>query len=122
MKFELTYKYQSGKRCSDNKSRSLHLFFINDELVLKQKSPYDTNIGNGPGSEGCCIIESAYYLNGNIHQTRLSLRKNRLFDRTDPHRTRKVKYPISKKLIKKLEIPKDLKIKLNEDTNNRICP
>ena len=95
MDFKFTAKYQHSQRLSNNKRRSLKLYFINGVLIFKQKVPFDENMEYGISKNG---PKDEYLLNNNIYQKRGD---------------RNVKYPVSKKKLEQFNIPKDLKILLS---------
>ena len=101
-KYTLTRGHQHSKRCKDGKRRNFLLFYLNDILILKQKRPFDEN--REKGFDGIWFFKNIYLLNGYLYQTRVNSKKSR-----------DVKFPISKKILKQFNIPKDLKILLNNE-------
>lgn len=109
MDFNLTYHFQHSKRCRDGKLRTFILYFINGRLALKHKNPYDDTIDKG--YDHITHIFDIYYLDGSIYQ------KRQLPDKWDgelkcriPQKIREVKFPISRNLLKELNIPKNFKM------------
>ena len=99
MVYKLTENTQCRKRCKDGKSRNFMSYYLNGELILKQKLPFDETLRKG--YDGRWHYKDIYLLNNNIHQTR--------YDREE---TRVIKFPASRKVLSKFNIPKDLKINL----------
>lgn len=111
MSFKLTRHIQWSKKCKDKKRRSFHMFFLNGRLILKQKRPYDPSYDRG--FDGKSFIISAYLLNGSIHQERIKrwycgIKKEEISE------VRNVRWPVSKKLLKELGVPMDIKIELSQ--------
>jgi hypothetical protein len=102
MEYKLTRKRQLNKRDKDNKSRSYLIYFLNGVKILKQKLPYEDDLGYQYHPE----IENEYLLNGRIYQTRTKFGK-----------TRNVSFPISKNKLHGL--PNDFKVELS--TINDSC-
>lgn len=100
--FKFTIKYQHSVKGKDSKSRNYYLFFLNDVLILKQKSPFDSTMENGYAK---LYLLNVYLLKGNIYQERVMI-----FDQIP----RSVKYPVSKARLQALNVPYNLKIKLIE--------
>ena len=96
----LTSHYQHAKKGKDGKSRNYMIYFLNGVEILKQKMPFETNYDHG--FQNHTHFLNVYFLNGKIYQTRTKFNK-----------TREVSWPISKKRLEKLNIPKDLKIELS---------
>ena len=108
--YKLTCKDQYNKKCVDGKSRNFLLFFLNDVQILKQKIPFDESYDRGFDKR--TAIYDIYLLNGKIYQTRTS---DVVGCGSDKHgKTRNVKFPVSKSKLEQFNIPKDLKIELNE--------
>lgn len=109
MEFKLTTAHQHSARCRDGRRRSFILYFINDVLVLKHKSPYNNNYDKGYDHR--THIFDCYYENGSIHQ-------KRQFSSTwcgetrsmVPSKIREVRFPVKRTVLKDLNIPKDIKI------------
>jgi len=72
------------------------LYFLNDILIFKQKSPFDETSEYGCGK---WHYSNEYLLNGKLYQTRF-----------DENKSRNVSYPVSQKNLTQFNIPKDLKI------------
>jgi hypothetical protein len=102
--FKLTLKYKHSEKCNDKKRRNYLLYFLNDVLILKQKSPYDETYQMGHGNR--TYMNNTYLFNGNLHQER-----SLIYNAVNP---RKVKYPISKIRLHALNVPPDLKIPLSD--------
>mgnify|MGYP001587001692 CR=1 FL=1 len=102
MEYKLTLKAQHSKKCVDGKQRNFLLFFLNNVLILKQKIPYDESCEKGFDVK--TSINNIYLLNNKLYQERIS-------DTTKKKRI--VKFPISKKKLEQFNIPKDLKIEIN---------
>lgn len=98
-KFILTKKYQFAKHDKDGKDRNYVLYFLNGKQILKQKVPFDAEFERGYDKNTRIFDE--YIENGRIHQTRTHLGVSR-----------KVSFPLSKILLKELEVTKDTKIYL----------
>jgi len=114
MEFILTSKVQWGKKCKDDHSRNFLLYFLNGVQILKQKYPFDETFDYGHDAK--TRIYDEYLLNGSIHQTRCYMsgvwwRSSRKPKDSEP-KPRQVRYPISKKILNELEVPKDLKINI----------
>lgn len=84
----LTLKYQLSKKCKDGKSRNFCLFFIDGELALKLKVPYNENYEKGYDTK--CHFSDITYDEKYIYMTKISDGKN------EP-KIRNVKYPRKKK-------------------------
>jgi len=100
--FKLTIKYQHSLKGKDGKKRNYYLFFLNDVLILKQKSPFDETMEHGYPK---LYLQNVYLFKGSIHQERVMI-----FDQIP----RSVKYPVSKARLQALNVPSDLKIELIE--------
>lgn len=101
MHYILTIKIQYSKKCKDGKYRNFLLFFLNDVKILTQKNPYDESYYLGYDKRLC--YKNIFLLNNNLYQTRY-----------DEKRSRDVKFPVSKKILKQFDIPKNMKIELSE--------
>ena len=66
--YVLTRKIQCSKKCPDGKSRNFILYFLNGNLILKQKFPYDENYDKGFDKR--THIYDEFILNGRLYQTR----------------------------------------------------
>ena len=89
----------------DGKRRNYIVYTLNDELLMKQKYPFDEK-----GELGFDIrinITDDYLLNGRIHQTRTNV---------DTQEVRKVSFPASKNVLQKYDIKKDEVIFLSKHT------
>ncbi len=102
---------QHSKRCSDGRRRNFFLFFIDGVQVMSQKIPYDESMERG--YDGTISLENVYYEKGSIHQTRVGRHK------WDPVKKawgagerRQVKFPVSRKILKELSLPDEIKIEL----------
>lgn len=97
MEFILTCKVKHSVKCKDKKRRNFLLYFINGVLILKQKYPFNEQYDYG--FQYRTDICDEYILNGKMYQTRSE--------------DRQCVYPISKKVLAKLNIPDDLKITIS---------
>lgn len=116
MDFTLFRHYQHSKKCKDGKKRNYLIYFLNNIEILKQKMPYDENYDYG--FQFRTYISNEYLLNGNLHQTRRYIRGpwwRALTPKMDG-KIRHVKYPISRKILNKLNVPKDLRIDIIHNT------
>ncbi|MCK9445901.1 hypothetical protein M0Q50_03315 [bacterium] len=98
MIYKLTSCSQINRKDKRGKSNSYYLYFLNDVLILKHKIPYNTNWNHG--CQHRTGIDDIYLLDGNIYQMRIDA------DETERH----VKYPASKNILEKFNIPKGMKI------------
>ena len=105
MVFKLTRKVQYSKKCKDGKYRNFLIFFLNGIEIIKQKLPFDEN--GEKGYDRRTAVYDVFILDGKIHQTR----KSDVYcyiDCTD--NIRSVSFPLSKKILEELSVPKNLKI------------
>lgn len=109
MNYHLTSKYQHSKRLSNGKTRSLLLYFLNNILIFTQKVPFNEKADHGYNK---WHYENVYLLNGYIYQTRFDniWQEEKIYKKI----SRNVKYPISKKILKEIGIPNDIKIEVLE--------
>jgi len=101
--------HQHSVRCRDGRRRSFILYFINDKLVLKHKSPYVE--GYDRGYDHRTRIFDVYYLDGSIHQKRQLMAhwcSSEGAIVNEP--VREVRYPAKRNVLKILNIPKGLRI------------
>lgn len=113
MEYTLTVHKQYSKQCKDGKHRNYILFFLNGIQILKQKIPFDTDWS--PGHDRRTGIYDAYILNGKIYQTRLhDYGWSSVTKKPELGKERHVSFPLSKKVMEQFQIPKDLKITINE--------
>lgn len=110
MEYKLTTKFQHAKVLPNGKQRSLRLYFLNNVLLFTQKVPFDETSGYGVGKWS---YSNEYLFNGRIHQTR-SNRKYNYENNTVEIESRDVTYPVSKRKLKELEVPNDLKIEVTK--------
>jgi len=108
MVHKLTKHYQYNKKCKDGKSRSFILYFLNDDLLFKQKLPYDENWEKG--FDHRTSIYDEYILNGKIHQTRTV--GWRCGSKNDNLKTRQVSFPLSKRKLTEQYVLPDVKIQI----------
>ncbi len=113
MEYRLTSKYHHSKRLKNGTRRSILTFFINDIKIFEQKVPFNETAEYGINK---WHIDNVYLLNGRLHQTRWS---NDWDSKTNSCvlTTRDVTYPVSKKILESLGVPKDLKLEENKYTN-----
>lgn len=104
MEFKLTASSQRRHHDKDGKDRNYIYYYINDILILKQKYPYDENYDRGYDIQ--IDIYDEYILNGKMYQTRFQDGKDK-----EP---RLVYFPLSKKKLESLGVPKDLKIEIDK--------
>lgn len=110
MEYKLTKKFQHAKVLANGRRRSLLLYFLNNILLFTQKVPFDET---GEPGTGKWMYTNEYLFNGRIHQTR-SNRKYNISKNDWDIKSRDVTYPVSKKRLKELEVPIDLKIELSK--------
>ena len=104
--YKLTITYQHSKRLKTGRSRSLWNFFLNGEKILTQKVPFDETWDFGYGNR--TGLTNVYLLDGNLYQTRV---KNEGCGCVpDIKDSREVRFPVSKSLLTKFNIPKGTKI------------
>ena len=101
-------KYQHSKKCTDKRRRDFYLFFLDDRLILRQKSPWKE--GYDYGYDGKNSIVEAFYKDGSIHQKRRE-GVRRCGEKYTPV-DREVRFPVSQRILKELNIPKDSLIPL----------
>lgn len=105
--YTLSKKYQYSKECKDGKQRNFLLYFLNGNLILKQKIPYDEQLDRGHDRH--TAIYDEFILNGKLYQTRTA----DVFCGADKTgKTRKVSFPLSKARLQRLRIPNDLTIEI----------
>lgn len=112
MEFILTSKTQCSKKCKDGKKRNFLLYFLNNTLILRQKFPYDDQYDKGFDKR--TLIMGEYLLNGKLYQIRQHWLGCGLHDAGVHTKARHVSYPISRKRLEELQVPKDLVIHINE--------
>ena len=115
MEYKLTCTTQCGKKCPDGKSRNFLLYFLNGELILKQKFPFDPNWEKGFDKQTHIFDE--YIQNGKMYQSRYRHKGWKFNEETkkyeeDKTKTRKVSFPLFKNRLEKFNIPNNLIIKL----------
>jgi len=104
MEYKLTMHYQHSKEGKDGKRKSYYIYFLNDVEILKQKAPFDETMEEGFNGKWYTI--NTYLFNGKLYQTRCSTMCN-----GEPAgRVRFVSYPVSKKILRSLEVPNNIKI------------
>jgi hypothetical protein len=113
--YKLTKKVQCSKKCKDGKSRNFLLYFLNGNLILKQKFPYDENYDKGFDKR--THIYDEFILNGRLYQTRKGEDRQGLIDNhywqmIKEAQPRQVRFPLSKKRLQPFEIPVGLKIEI----------
>jgi len=96
---KLTSKAQFSKTGKDGKQRNFLSYFLDGVLIFKQKISFNEKMEHG--FDRRTRIYDDYLLNGKIHQTRMNI---------DTRKVREVYFPVSKEILKKLNVPKDLKI------------
>jgi hypothetical protein len=111
----LTRATQFSKECKDGKQRNFLLYFLNGNLILKQKYPYDESWEIGFDKR--TRIYDEFLLNGRLHQTRKADDQHRLIDNhywemVKAGKVRHVSFPISKAKLEALKVPKDHKIEI----------
>ena len=112
MEYKLTMKYQAIKKCPDKRRRNFYLFFLNGVLILRQKGSYYKNRFDA-GFDGKNSIEGAYLLNGSIYQRRRGICSyNHNTHNWGEGKIREVRFSVSQKILKVLEVPKEMKIEL----------
>jgi hypothetical protein len=99
----LTRKTQFGKKEKDGKSRNYVLYFLNNELLLKQKYPFDPEKERGYDVK--TSISGEYIFNGRMYQMRRHV---------DTHEIRQVSFPVSQMKLKKHGVSNDIKITLTK--------
>lgn len=102
MNFKLTSKYQHAQIIKGKKKNILS-YFLNGKLIHKIRVPYDENYEYGVQNR--THIFDVFLLNGSIYQKR---------KHQDKFKTRKVRYPVAKKNLEEFNIPKNLKITLDD--------
>lgn len=144
MKYTLTHKYQFRKRCKDGHSRNFLTYFLNGIQILKQKVPFDETYEPGydcktqilnefllNGSIHQMRINGSQYVSSeqftniqrsiSLSQILDDVKKKKYTtevpywgDRTKTLKIRTVRFPVSKKVLKELEVPNDLTIDLTK--------
>lgn len=110
MKYKLTCNYHYSKHDKDGKDRNYLTYYINGVKILKQKIPFNTNWEHG--FDRRTVIDNEYLLNGKLYQTRY-FENGCSCTPDEPKKIRNVSYPISKKILSELGIPKDVKIEFD---------
>lgn len=111
MEHKLTAKTQHSKRCNDGRRRNFLLFFIDGTLVLQQKVPYDETMEWG--YDGALHLEDVYYQDGRIYQTRIGKAIwSSPEKRWIPGEKRNVHFPVSRKILKQLDLPEGSRLQL----------
>jgi len=109
---KLTMTYQHSKHCTDGKRRNYFIYFLDGVEILKQKAPYDETMDHG--WQHRTHIDDVYLYKGNIHQTRKYSGNESTWWRSsrvrDEGKERKVKFPVSKKILKELGVDPNQKI------------
>jgi hypothetical protein len=103
----LTKKYQFSKECKDGKQRNFLLYFLNGNLILKQKVPYDEHIDKGFDRRTAIYDECIF--NGRLYQTRTA---DVWCGTAKTGKTRKVSFPLSRARLLKLGVPEDHRIEI----------
>lgn len=109
MNYKLDVKYQHAKRLGNGKRRSILLYFINDVLVYKQKVPFDEKSEPGVAKWN---IDNKYILDGYLYQRRHDKDWDFINGRFSV-KSRDVKYPLSKSLLKDIGVPNGVKLLFN---------
>jgi hypothetical protein len=99
MEFKITTKYQHGVKSKNGRRINYRLYFLNDILIYRQRVPFDQTMELG--CQGTYFFTNEYILNGNLYQTR-----------TNDKDERSIYFPLSKKILKELGVPNDLKIEI----------
>ena len=107
--FTLSMNIQCSKECKDGKQRNFVSFYLNDVLLLKQKFPYDETYERG--FDRRTLIYDVYLFNGKIYQKR-KIWHGCMHPKNETEPFREVSYPVSRKILERLGVPKDLKIYL----------
>lgn len=102
MEFKITTKYQHGVKSNNGRRINYRLYFLNDILIYRQRVPFDET--KELGFQGKYFFTNEYILNGNLYQTRTT--------RTNDKDERSIYFPLSKKILKELGVPNDLKIEI----------
>jgi len=101
MEFKITTKYQHGVKSKNGRRINYRLYFLNNILIYRQRVPFDETMDHG--FQGKYFFTNEYILNGNLYQTR---------SRTTDKDKRSIYFPLSKKILKELGVPNDLKIEI----------
>jgi hypothetical protein len=144
MKYTLTHKYQFSKKCKDGHRRNFLIYFLNDIQILKQKVPFDETYRVGydcktqildefllNGSIHQMRINGQQYVSDeefqniqrsislseildNVKKKKFSTKVSYWGDITKTLKIRTVRFPVSKKVLKELQVPNDLTIELTK--------
>jgi hypothetical protein len=109
MELKLTKKAQYSHKDGDGRKRNHLLYFLNGELIFKQKIPFDTNWEKG--FDRRTMIYDDYILNGKIYQKRQKWLGCGHPD-NDKMEVREVSFPLSKEILKQFNIPENVKIEI----------
>lgn len=100
MEFKITTKYQHGIKSKNGRRINYRLLFLNNVLIYRQRVPFDETMEHG--FQGKYFFKNEYILNGNLYQTRENHKQ----------KGRSIYFPLSKKILKELGVPNDLKIEI----------
>ena len=100
MEFKITTKYQHGIKSKNGRRINYRLLFLNNVLIYRQRVPFDETMEHG--FQGKYFFTNEYILNGNLYQTRENHKQE----------GRSIYFPLSKKILKELGVPNDLKIEI----------
>lgn len=144
MEYKLTHKYQFSKKCKDGHRRNFLIYFLNGIQILKQKIPFDDTYRIGfdcqtkilnefllNGSIHQMRINGRQYVSSeefrniqraislasildDVKKKKYTTKVPYYGDKTETLKIRTVRFPVSKNVLKQLDIPKDLTIELTE--------
>jgi hypothetical protein len=111
MDYILTRHIQYSKKGNDSKNRNYVLYFLNNELIFKQKLPFDENLEKG--FDRRTIIYNEFIKDGKIYQKRRRWLGCGHVD-NDKTEIRNVSFPLSKQRLKKYNIPPNYTINITK--------